>query len=128
MDYYYILKHSTEAERKEAFDTLCSLGLKRFVATVMHVMRRVFNIDISLLLCQPNQNEGDYLLAEILRGGNFGRYDDRNKNLPSENRMKRGVENVKRNLRFLKHYPSEVMWSPAFKCWHWCWRKWKGYL
>lgn len=128
MDYYYILKHSTEAERKEAFDTLCSLGLKRFVATVMHVMRRVFNIDTSLLLCQPNQNEGDYLLAEILRGGNFGRYDDRNKNLPSENRMKRGVENVKRNLRFLKHYPSEVMWSPAFKFWHWCWRKWKGYL
>lgn len=128
MDYYYILKHSTEAERKEAFDTLCSLGVKRFVATVMHVMRRVFNIDTSLLLCQPNQNEGDYLLAEILRGGNFGRYDDRNKNLPSENRMKRGVENVKRNLRFLKHYPSEVMWSPAFKFWHWCWRKWKGYL
>ena len=128
MDYYYILKHSTEAERKEAFDTLCSLGLKKFVATVMHVMRRVFNIDTSLLLCQPNQNEGDYLLAEILRGGNFGRYDDRNKNLPSENRMKRGVENVKRNLRFLKHYPSEVMWSPAFKFWHWCWRKWKGYL
>jgi hypothetical protein len=128
MDYYFILKHSTEAERKEAFDTLCSLGLKRFVATVMHVMRRVFNIDTSLLLCQPNQNEGDYLLAEILRGGNFGRYDDRNKNLPSENRMKRGVENLKRNLRFLKHYPSEVMWSPAFKFWHWCWRKWKGYL
>ena len=52
MDYYYILKHSTEAERKEAFDTLCSLGLKRFVATVMYVMRRVFNIDTSLLLCQ----------------------------------------------------------------------------
>lgn len=128
MDYYYILKHSTEAERKEAFDTLCSLGLKRFVATVMYVMRRVFNIDTSLLLCQPNQKEGDYLLAEMLRGGNFGQYDDRNKHLPSENRMKRGVENVKRNLRFLKHYPSEVMWSPAFKFWHWCWRKWKGYL
>ena len=128
MDYYYILSHSTEDERKEAYDTLCSFGLKRFVATVMYVMRRVFNIDTSLLLCQPNQKEGDYLLAEILRGGNFGQYDDRNKHLPTESRMKRGVENVKRNLRFLKHYPSEVMWSPAFKFWHWCWRKWKGYL
>ncbi len=128
MDYYYILSHSTEDERKNAFDTLCSFGLKRFVATVMYVMRRVFNIDTSLLLCQPNQKEGDYLLAEILRGGNFGQFDDRNKHLPSENRMTRGVENVKRNLRFLKHYPSEVMWAPAFKFWHWCWRKYKGFL
>lgn len=128
MDYYYILSHSTEEERKEAYDTLCSFGLKRFVATVMYVMRRVFNIETSLLLCQPNQKEGEYLLAEILRGGNFGQYDDRNKHLPSENCMKRGVENVKRNLRFLKHYPSEVMWSPAFKLWHWCWRKNKGYI
>lgn len=128
MDYYYILSHSTEDERKEAYNTLCSFGLKRFVATVMYVMRRVFNIDTSLLLCQPNQKEGDYLLAEILRGGNFGQFDDRNKHLPSENRMKRGVENVKRNLRFLKHYPSEVMWAPAFKFWHWCWRKYKGFL
>lgn len=128
MDYYYILAHSTENERLVAFDTLCSFGLKKFVATVMYVSRRVFAIDEALLLCPPNQREGECLLTEILRGGNFGQYDDRNKHLPTESRMKRGVENVKRNLRFLKHYPSEVMWAPAFKLWHWCWRKWKGYL
>lgn len=128
MDYYYILIHSTEDERLAAFDTLRSFGLKKFVATVMYVMRRVFDIDDSLLLCQPNQREGEYLLAEILRGGNFGQYDDRNKHLPAESRLKRGIENVKRNLRFLKHYPFEVMWAPAFKLWHWCWRKKKGYL
>ncbi len=127
-DYYYILNHSTEDERKDAFDTLCSFGLKKFVSTVMYVMRRVFAIDESLLLCQPNQREGEYLLTEILYGGNFGQFDDRNKHLPTESRMKRGVENVKRNLRFLKHYPSEVLWAPAFKLWHWCWRKWNGYL
>ena len=128
MDYYYILQHSTENERQAAFDILGSFGLKKFVATVMYMMRRVFDIEDSLLLCQPNQKEGEYLFAEILRGGNFGRYDDRNKHLPTESRMKRGIENVKRNLRFLKHYPNEVIWAPAFKIWHWLWRKWKGYL
>ena len=128
MDYYYILNHSTENERLAAFDTLRSFDLKKFVATVMYVMRRVFDIEDSLLLCQPNQEEGEFLLEEILRGGNFGQYDDRNKHLPTESRMKRGIENVKRNLRFLKHYPSEVMWAPEWKIWHWCWRKWKGYL
>ena len=127
-DYYYILIHSTENERLAAFDTLWSFGLNKFVATVMYVMRRVFDTDESLLLCQPNMKEGEYLLAEILRGGNFGQYDDWNKHLPSESRMMRGVENIKRNLRFLMHYPSEVMWAPAWKTWHWCWRKWNGYL
>lgn len=128
MDYYYILNHSTENERQAAFDTLYSFGLKKFMATVMYLMLRVFAIDESLLLCKPNQREGEYLLTEILYGGNFGQFDDRNKHLPTESRMKRGVENVKRNLRFLKHYPSEVLWAPAFKLWHWCWRKWNGYL
>ena len=128
MDYYYILIHSTENERQAAFDILGSFGLKKFVATVMYVMLRVFDVNESLVLCQPNQRGGEYLLTEILRGGNFGHYDDRNKHLPTESRLKRGVENAKRNLRFLKHYPSEVMWAPAFKIWHWCWRKWKGYL
>ena len=127
-DYYFILAHSTAEEREEAFMTLKIFGLGKFVATVMYIMRQVFDIDKELLLCEPNTVEGQFLLEEILRGGNFGQYDDRNKHLPSESRMMRGVENIKRNLRFLMHYPSEVMWAPAWKTWHWCWRKWNGYL
>lgn len=128
MDYYFILTHSNADERSEAFDTLKKLGLGKFTATVMHILRRVFDIDKKLLLCEPNVREGDFLLGEILRGGNFGYYDERNSFDSSDNRFIRGLFNVKRNFRYLKRYPSEVLWMPVWKVWHWGWRMSKGYL
>ena len=128
MDYYYILTHSTSEERTKAYATLCSFGMKKFVAAVMYVLRIVFDVDETLLLCKPNSKEGEFLLDEILRGGNFGKYDDRNESIPVDNKLKRGLFNIKRNLRYLRHYPSEVFWMPLWRVWHWGWRKWKGYL
>lgn len=127
-DYYFILDHSTVVERCEAYKTLKSFGLGKFVATIMYIMRRVFDIDKELLLCEPNAVEGEFLLSEILRGGNFGQYDDRIKRILMEHRWSNGVENLKRNLAYLKRYPSEVVWIPVWKLWHWCWRKCNGYL
>lgn len=128
MDYYFILTHSTKDERIEALATLQSFGLAKFAGTVMYIMRRVFNMDESLLLCEPNKDEGEFLLSEIMRGGNFGHFDDRNKYVSDEKRFLRGINNAKRNMRFLRRYPSEVIWMPFWKTWHWCWRKWNGYL
>lgn len=128
MDYYWILSHSTDEERTEAFETLKSFGVGKFAASIMYIMRRVFDIDESLLLCKPNEEDGQFLLGEIMRGGIFGHFDDRNTYVPEDKKIKRGLNNAKRNLRFLKRYPSEVMWMPVWKTWHWCWRKYKGYL
>ena len=128
MDYYYILTHSTQQEREAAYKTLLSFGIGKFVGVVMYVMRRVFAIDETYLLCEPNNIEGEFLLNEIMRGGNFGHFDDRNEFVDDSHRFKRGINNVKRNFRFQTQYPSEVLWMPAWKVWHWCWRKRKGYL
>ena len=94
----------------------------------MYVLTRVFNLEDSLLLCPIDNEEGAFLLAEIMKGGNFGQYDARFKRVPIEKRWLRGVETLKRDLRFLCHYPGEVLWMPAWKLWHWTWRKTKGYL
>ena len=128
MDYYYILIHSTIDDRSEAFDTIKTLGLDKFIAAVMYIERKVFNIDKSFLICEPNDKEGKFLLGEILRGGNFGHFDDRNTFVSADKRFKRGLYNVKRNFRYFKSYPTEVMWMPMWKVWHWGWRKYKGYL
>ncbi len=128
MDYYCILTHSNNEERVNAYAILCSFGMKRFVGAVMYVVRLVFDIDETLLLCEPNDKEGKFLLDEILRGGNFGKYDDRNESIPVDNKIQHGLFNMKRNFRYLKHYPSEVLWMPLWRVWHWGWRKWKGYL
>ena len=128
MDYYTILSHSNVKERNEAMTTLQSFGLSKFVGSVMFVMQKVFDIESSFLLCEVNTEDGGFLLSEIIQGGNFGQFDDRNRFVPNEQKVKKAAFIIKRNMRFLKYYPSEVIWMPFFKIWHWCWRKKKGYL
>jgi len=128
VDYYYILKHSTSEERKVAFSQLCRLSLMKFAAAIMYIEKEVLGIEDAFLLCTPDGKEGKFLLEEIMRGGNFGQHDSRNEWYDKDSRFKRGVFHLKRNWRYLKHYPSEVIWIPAWSIWHWCWRKWKGYL
>lgn len=127
-DYYYILTHSTKDERNNAFSILKSLYMKKFVGAVMYVMVNVFDIEKGLLLCEPNTKEGEFLLNEIIIGGNFGFYDSRNKWFKKGHRLEKNLYNAKRNLRYLKHYPSEVVWIPFWKIWHYIWRMRKGYL
>ena len=128
LDYYYIIKHSSSKEREEAIIVIKSLGLLKFTGAIMYILHRVFGLDQDYLLCSPNISEGSFLLEEINRGGNFGRYDERNKWIPINKRFIRGWYNTKRNLRYLSHYPNEVVWIPVWKIWHYCWRKCKGYL
>ena len=80
------------------------------------------------LLCLVNVKHGEFLLSEILTAGNFGHYDDRMKRIDHNKRFARGIVQFKKNLRFVCYYPSEVLWSPFWKLWHWGWRKRKGYL
>lgn len=126
MDYYYVLLYSTAEERQVAMRVLCLFRMTRFVGAVMYIMQEVFKLGNEYLLCESLQKEGIFLLDEIMRAGNFGHYDERNKH--HQNRWANGIEDVKRNLRFVCHYPQEVCWMPAWKVWHWCWRKRKGYL
>lgn len=128
VDYYYILKHSSSEERNEAFRQLCRLSLKRFAAAIMYIEKDVFGIKDDFLLCAPDEKEGKFLLNEIIRGGNFGQYDSRNEWYNKDSRFKRGLFHLKRNWRYLKHYPGEVIWIPAWSIWHWCWRIQKGFL
>ena len=128
IDYYYILMHSYVEQRKVAFDILTSLKMANFVGGIMWILRECFGMDELYLLCPLNERHGKFLLSEILTAGNFGQYDDRMLRINKEKRFERGVILLKRNIRFLCYYPSEVLCSPFWKLWHWCWRKKKGYL
>lgn len=127
-DYYFILQHSTADERQKAFRLLRKFGVGKFVGAVMYVMQCVYGLEESLMLSGVNEKLGKMLLDEILRGGNFGQYDDRIKRVNDHERWKRGWENFKRDMRFIKDYPSEVVWMPIWKVWHYFWRLSKGYL
>lgn len=126
LDYYHILIHSKQTQREDAYKVLVDLGMCSFVGGVMCVLKKCFALSEEYYLCGVNERHGRFLLSEILAAGNFGHFDERNKHYQS--RWANGIQNVKRNLRFLKYYPSEVLWSPLWKVWHWGWRKRKGYL
>lgn len=128
MDYYYILTHSAIEQRTQAFDVLVSLKMGAFVGGIMWILKECFGMKEDYLLCVANKRHGEYLLSEIMTAGNFGQYDDRMLRIDKNKKFRRGFVQLKRNLRFVSYYPSEVLWSPFWKLWHWWWRKRKGYL
>ena len=128
LDYYYVLKHLDDTSRAEAFSDLKLLRMQKFAAQVMYVLREVFNLDGNLMLCAPDGRGGEFLLSEILRAGNFGRYDPRNAHEKGEGMVKHGRRKFGRGVRFFFHYPSEVFWMPFFMLWQYLWRRRHHYL
>ena len=128
LDYYFILKASNVAEREKVHEEIAALGLKKFAAGIMYIESKVFALGRDCMVCEPDAVEGEFLLEDIERGGNFGKYDERNVVLPVEKRFARGWYNMLHNVRYEWHYPSEVLAIPFWKVWHYCWRKRKGYL
>ena len=123
LDYYFVLQQGfTEDERAETMRTLCSLRMQRFTAAMMWVLQEVFGMDNGYLLTMPDEREGRFLLNEIMLAGNFGKYDERLQQEGGESEFRWAIRKVKRNLRFVHSYPSEVLWSPIFKLWHYFWR------
>ena len=124
MDYYFVLHQGfTEEEREETMRTLRSLKMQRFTAAVMWVLQEVYGMESRYLLTEPNEREGRFLLSEIMLAGNFGQYDERLQHERGEGALHWGLRKIKRNFRFVRSYPSEVLWSPVFKLWHYFWRK-----
>lgn len=126
MDYYYIILHSTEWERKEAVEVIKKIGKIRFLGAVMYVLKEVFLLDEKYLLVKPNHELGQFLMDEIWIGGNFGHHDNRVEK--SKSYLGRIKKRLGRQLKFYSFAPSEVICSPFWKTWHYCWRRKNGYL
>ena len=128
VDYYYVLKNLDVEGKKQATSYIKQVGLLRFAGAVMFVLQRVCGMDDGSLVTRPDDKRGELLLNEIMRSGNFGKYDERLKNRKEEDLIRFNLVALKRQLRFLKYYPMDIISIPFFKVWHWCWRKCKGYL
>ena len=126
LDYYFLLKASTDEQRHEAMKVLASLHMKKAVAGIMWVIENAFGGRI--LFCASDEKVGRLLLDEMMTTGNFGHDDTRYKHLEKSHRWQRGLIGLKRNWKYLLYFPEEVLWSPFWKFWHYCWRKRKGYL
>ena len=128
MDYYYVLKNIGEDERRRSATDIKEAGLKKFAGAVMFVLKQVCGMDETLFVVEPDNRRGALLLEEIMRSGNFGKYDNRLSGRDENNLISFNLIALKRQMRFFKYYPMDVLSIPFFKVGHWGWRIWKGYL
>ena len=102
------------------------LGLWKFAQAVMFVMKEVFGLSEDRMIAPMDEREGRFLLDEIMQGGNFGQYDTRLGSKENEGKLHRYLRMSLRNLRFVKHYPTEALSEPLFRTWFAVWKKIHG--
>ena len=122
VDYYMVLRtvYNEKLNAEYSLDAVSQFGLKRFAQGLMWLMHEALGMPKEWLLWEPNQKEGEYILKQVMKGGNFGHYDER---LPRSSSKLGAVRNViGHNLHMLSHYPSDTIWAPVWFVYHKLWK------
>lgn len=122
MDYCYVLKNLKQEMRPTVANTLDRMGLKKFAEAVMYVLQVVYGLEEELMPVKPNKKRGERLLAEIMDGGNFGKFYTKYGGFSRKGTAQKYFLKIYRNMHFVKEYPAEALCEPVFRTWHFFWR------
>lgn len=120
LDYYFVLIKSYENEnqnenyKSESLQWISALGMKRFAEATMWVMKEIFGLDDKYLLCEPNEKDGRFLLAEVMETGNMGHLDERVDRKQLQSAGGRYLHNLKRDWKVARIAPSYALWEPLW--------------
>ena len=106
LDYYFVIeKWHTDLTNFDSKNLaalqrdLKWLGLWKFAGAVMYVLHEVFGLSEDMMIAPMNEGEG---------------------------KVHRYFRMSLRNMRFVKHYPSEALCEPLFRTWFFLWKRTKG--
>ena len=102
-------------------NTLRYVGLDKIAGAMMWMLNEVLGLPEEYLIAPKDEKRGRVLLAEIMKGGNFGHYDAENQK--ANNAIKKNLQRIKRDMRMMRYFPSECMWEPVFRVYHYFWRQ-----
>ena len=123
MDYYFLLMARNNLNLDLNINELFrKFGMERFVGAVMWIMQEVFGLERECLLCEPNEKEGRYVLAEVMAGGNFGHHDERIRKV-GRGKWVEVFTKIQHAMHLLRKYPSEALWMPVWMVYHFIWKK-----
>lgn len=105
-DYYWLLQHSTVEDRRIVSSVIRYFGLWHTAMALMWVLGEVLRLDKTLMLSVPDSYRGKWMLREMMTGGNFGWYDQRQQ----YGLLRRVYESKQRHLRLMKFDLWEVFW------------------
>ena len=124
LDYYYVLAQGfTKEELKRTLTHLKELKMLRFAGAAMYVLKKVYGLDSSFFIAEPLEKEGEELLGEIMRKGNFGNNNPELDIQKNGNLLQRAFSRTKQNFALVRSYPSETLWAPLFRGWHFFWMR-----
>lgn len=126
MDYYFTLLSTglSDEVRQETMKTLRHLGLTRFAAGVMWVLGEVFALPGESMLCSPDATAGRFILDDVLRGGNFGKYDSGRRPVRRSVMPLRLLADIfRRDIPILFTISAEALWYPVWVTFHFFWKR-----
>lgn len=119
-DYAMFLQHC-DYNHEKALQNVKDFKMLRFARGIMWVVAHIFNISRKRMFVESNE-EGRFILFEIMQAGNFGKYDKRINHSLSGSTIGNFYLRTKHRTRFLTRYPSEIVWDIPFRLYHWWWR------
>lgn len=124
MDYYFSLKviSLSDEDKQNLLTAVKEFGMKRFARGLMWILADVFNMYEDLMLWEPDEKEGRFILCDILKGGNFGKGNNRH-SMYFNRRVNKYADAIHRSFHLVAHYPSEALWTPIYYLWHFCWKR-----
>lgn len=120
IDYYYLLKSDDRSKKEDMIETLRFLGLCEIAGAVMWVLKDVLGMKEDYLIAPTDEKRGRFFYEEIMQGGNFGHYDKRVRH--SNSALQRNLNRLKQDIRLVRFFPSECLWEPVFRIYHFFWR------
>lgn len=118
MDYYFVLRIANQdgsnGLKSEAMLWVKRLGMKRFAHALMWVMKEILGLEEEYLICEPHEQDGHFLLSEIMQTGNMEHADERVDRRKLKSALGRYIYNLKRDLYVVRICPHEALWEPWF--------------
>lgn len=105
-DYYWLLCEASADDLFQAERLLRKFGLRHTAGALMWVIGEVLQLGTVKMIGYPDSYRGEWMLREIMAGGNFGWYAERQKH----NVFRRVLEGRLRHLQLMKFDLWEVFW------------------
>ena len=72
----------------------------------MWLLQEVLGLEKSLMICAPDSKRGKWMLTEVMEGGNFGSFAERQQ----YGTLKRELKRKQRQLALFRFDPTEIIW------------------
>ena len=124
IDYYYLLCNRPDDLPVENIKkTIQHLGLSPIAGAVMWIMKNVLGLEERFLVYEPNRKTGLFMLNEVVESGNFGKFDERKMSGHYRSPIMKNLQRLVRDVRMVGYFPSECLWEPWFRLYHYLWRR-----